>query len=168
MSEFGYWTGEVGTEGSVIPTPIREVMHLGSDTELAQLTQVIRTLQPNVMDAVAWSEFDVSVDVGVLVNRADVLIMPPSNDVLYGASPASANLAAPGPDEAVVRTQGFPVLGQQAYWHGWAFDGGFIPSALDNVWPTGTAAQIAALRAEIETYSGAMPHASVNLPLVAP
>ena len=168
LSEFGYWTGEIGTEGSAIPTPISEVIHLESDAELARLTQVIRTLQPNVMDAVAWSEFDVSIDVGVLVNRDDVLIMPPAGDVLHGAAPASANLAAPGPDDAVVRTQGFPVLGQQAYWHGWAFDGGFIPSALDNVWPTGTGAEIAALRAEIETYSGSMSHASLNLPLVAP
>jgi hypothetical protein len=168
MSEFGYWIGEVGTEGSVIPTPIREVIHMETDAELAALTAIIRTLQPNVMDATAWGEFDASIDVGVLVNRDDVILMPPPGDVLHGASPASANLAAPGPDEAVVRTQGFPVLGQQAYWHGWAFDGGFVPSALDNVWPTGTAAQIAALRAEIETYSGAMSHASLNLPLVAP
>ena len=150
LAEFGIWSGE--SAGA----PVSEVIRLESNANLANLTQIIRTLQPNVMDAVALQEFDVTIDVGVLVNRDDVLVTPPSGDQLYGVTATNTVTPSGGEPIEVVRSLGFPVLNQNAYVHGWAFDGGFVPSALDNTWATGSGAAIDSLRTEIETYSGVM------------
>ncbi|MCL2399352.1 MAG: stalk domain-containing protein [Defluviitaleaceae bacterium] len=125
------------------------VRGLGSAADLADLVSTINTLQPNWMCANTASTFDNTLDLGITVNQVATMMVPPSTDILYPAA-------------------GFPAMAATTLANGWGFEGDFRPSALDNVWPTGSMADVTELRTHIETYAGAMPNYVPTAPTVAP
>jgi LPXTG-motif cell wall-anchored protein len=117
----------------------------GLDTPLqyAALIAAVGQLQPNVMDAQTASTFDPTVDTGITVDKDATMMLPPAGD------------PAAGSDGDLV---GFPGLHANAYHHGWGFEGDFRPHIeRDQVMPTETPEQVAALRSHITTYAGRMP-----------
>jgi len=123
------------------------VRGLDTEEQHANFVVAVNRLQPNVMCASTASTFDSLLDLGITVSEEATMKTPPEVDM-----------------ETAI---GFPALNGNAANHGWGFEGDFRPStAPENVWATGTPAQVATLRTHIETYAGAMPALSVDSPVV--
>ena len=126
------------------------VRGLNTQADFDTFAARVNNLQPNVMCSGSASTFNSSLDVGITVDQAATMMMPPVGDILY-----------PAP--------GFPALNANANTHGWGFEGDFIPSTSPaDVWSTGTPAEVAELREFIEANAGAMPSFVPAAPMAAP
>lgn len=151
---FGDGAGFIVTEGIEVPSTLAgfrsptDILGLPSDEEgqraaLLALRETVSRLQPNIMDAATLSDFNSSLDVGIVVDQAGLDVVNPHNG-----------------------TVGFPAFGGGG--DVFAFDNTFRPTALENVWPTQTPEQVAALRQKIETYAGTMSDAAPQAAPIAP
>ncbi|MCL2286015.1 MAG: hypothetical protein FWC32_06565, partial [Firmicutes bacterium] len=125
------------------------VRGLNTQADFDAFAARVNNLQPNVMCSGSASTFSPSLDVGITVDQAATMMMPPAGDVLYGVP-------------------GFPALNANANTHGWGFEGDFIPSTTCGVWPTGTPEEVAVLRAYIEANAGVMPAFIPSAPVTPP